>query len=1330
MDLLGLVVAAGIVTALTLQASSCFFKSERPLSMGALDIILAALVIFLCISLLTGQMVLASEFGTIMVSGMTMTWLLRIALIITALVPALCWYRIRILNGWRLSLAVFVLPAFLIGICAACRVLLLNPSDLPALRVYQYDIWWPPMVAWFVVCFSGSVLALIKARSMLMGVALSAALGVAIAIFALHHQDLADPRCRPVWNILERGSFVTAAIILTKVATESLGKKLRIAICAVAALSASVFAILPDDRRAPGSVNIYIPDGFRTVVSLVPLALLVVGLVVAIVEQLPNLLKPQPADGSVLSPTETQRGYAAKIFRFDRASGFVLSISLPVIGLCVTDLFALGYLNRAIDALVIFTLWMFFAERLAEGALDNLPKLVMNGVLQLTILKRGWSLLVSKLSKVGPSAKSFITFAVGGSESSATAKTFFATLTTIIFAVAALIVLTAIDEVSNYQKTIVKGFHSVAGIDANNDIAAGISSEALINALGRLRRDLRPEILMAQRSSSSEHPMDVRLLKAGADSSSVENAVAKSDELKIGGIAFPVTYFVSPIQHLIRSILGTREINATVQRSSTGSYIVLANSSNGDTWLEFSEVPPKNTTGDNKEATVATAGSALTGASPRYKDDTRAHKCPLWSRHQDIASELIDRLAFDVASSDPAFIAAGLTKNPEAFDYFRAGLRRWQAYERSQDDKESEELKLAAGCFRQAVELDKHFALAFYRLGLAMQRSNKPGAAVDAFRASVASNPEFISAAATEAWTLFDFNAYYATQTAGFPPLAPVASKRDQALKMWATLAALPSSSISLSEKRSAYYGLCSYYISSVQDGDAGPDGNLYYVPYFFCSRARALFTRLTANARQDPDERNLEAVVLSALGVALESHRGQFRYVQPEQLPGAWSCDASAIDPADLKPDGKISRLRLFGSATSHAALRYYQDSLALVPLDEVVRCDEAGASAFTNADMSTMKYLGSDAGAHLAVAQSLINSARESAFEGSPELASGYYHRALGEFDRSADLDPEFIDALNGYGYAYWEWWTNWRRARTSMPPTPEVSYKAEHYAREGLRIAHLRSTAEDHLGFDEMMIEDSLGEVLLAQGRVTEAIEHLRHVATKESTWQGLAETKWDFAQAEICAAQEATKTSEKMDLLQSAMSQFVNIRAAEQDREFQPFTTADDALDPLLWAPTCPSRPDKTEGKEFPFGLQARSYQPGPSCVWSGVVARMSDSTLQNAVYLHLWGGGIDRRISVEPGRQQSILLEAPPKSRAEYFFAQLEDAAGQTLSKVNILDTFENPKNGDCSKNWITLVYAPEQKADTKAATKEVAKGKFHQLTKQNSTYYNVLKQNE
>src|SRR5947207_15535834 len=104
MDQISRLIMAGIALALFLQPCSCFFTKKRPLSIGFLNLFLATLVIFVSVSVLTANLVVASDLGAIMVGGNSMAWLLRVALVVAAMVPGLCWYRIRTLNGWPFPL--------------------------------------------------------------------------------------------------------------------------------------------------------------------------------------------------------------------------------------------------------------------------------------------------------------------------------------------------------------------------------------------------------------------------------------------------------------------------------------------------------------------------------------------------------------------------------------------------------------------------------------------------------------------------------------------------------------------------------------------------------------------------------------------------------------------------------------------------------------------------------------------------------------------------------------------------------------------------------------------------------------------------------------------------------------------------------------------------------------------------------------------------------------------------------------------------------------------------------------------------------------------------
>jgi len=76
-------------------------------------------------------------------------------------------------------------------------------------------------------------------------------------------------------------------------------------------------------------------------------------------------------------------------------------------------------------------------------------------------------------------------------------------------------------------------------------------------------------------------------------------------------------------------------------------------------------------------------------------------------------------------------------------------------------------------------------------------------------------------------------------------------------------------------------------------------------------------------------------------------------------------------------------------------------------------------------------------------------------------------------------------------------------------------------------------------------------------------------------------------------------------------------------------------------------------------------------------------------------LHVWGGGIDRRIdgqrdphSVDP----IVLATSQTVHRRFYYFAQLEDADGEPLSAVEPIEVFPNDANDPCRQNGILLTY--------------------------------------
>jgi tetratricopeptide (TPR) repeat protein len=1158
----------------------------------------------------------------------------------------------------------------------------------------MYDVWWPPMILWLTLCFCGSVLSLAYAPGNLLCAAFTAAITTALGVFALHHQDLSDPRSKPVWTIVERLSFAVAVLLIVWVGTETLSRRAwRGLIIAGFATVCGWFAFSLDAGKNLRIIPV-MSDNIRTVLALIPVAFLALGTVLAIIDQFPKLSTRAPANAD---EPATAGGYTSKFLQIGRLSGIVLSVSLPVIAFCTADLFSLGYLNRSLDFLILSGLWLFFAERLAENALDNLPRLFKNGVLQLTILKRP-GLAILEFFKKRTQSVAGIVKAISDSPQSGTIKTIVATVTLVAGTVAALMFLTVLEEVSNHQDIVIQSIRWVGPDDPKkDDISVGIS-DALINALGRLRQDLQPDLIIAERTSSGEHPREVRLLRAGSDTSSMQAAAAKSDDLQIAGLKLPIGFFAVPIQRTIRSMLGTRVIAGTVRKSSDGSYMILANSSTGKTWREFGAAPL--TQEGNSKAQANTVPTDVTSSSQGNATNSKSDSggCGFADNgHHDITNDLIDKLAFDVASSEPSFISTGLTKNWDAFRYFRAGLTHWNSYQIQQSSKRFDELREAVVCFREALHQDTNFALAYYRLGVAMQQDGQPNTAIEAFRESVDANPKFVPGASAAAQTLYDFNTYYPSQPAALDVIPPVASRREAAIRIWATLLGLRGTDVSLSERRSLYYGVCLYQLNKIQER-TDENTKLLYLPYFFCAEADALFSRLPAFATQDVAEKSLQAAVLDTLGVVLESHRGEWKGVSPGRFPKSWSCAADSIDPNDLAPNGNVTQLGMFGSRTSVAALKYYRESLQLVPNDEVVKCNEASSLAFVNGDMTAMKYLSGDAVAHATLAFSWVASARAAAravalpSSGPKETPSGYYGRALEEFQKAIELDPQLIDALDNYAYTYWLWKVDWLKARTSAPPPPELALNAEAYVRAGIRLARTRQLVED-----EVNLRDTLGELLLAQGRTQEAIQELEPATNTNYNWNGLNESRWDLAFAEICAAGAVRSAIDKEEFRRKAMSHLSAIEAAEQNRELQPYSSDRDALDPLLWGQRCASAPDKrdqTVAKYFQFTLRNRSYMEGPGCAWSGVVAKLSEKPQENNYFLHVWGGGVDQRIPVND-ESRSVQLEAPPHSRSAYFFAQLEDAEHKAVSPIDPVDTIQDSKN-NCAHSWLTLVYGPTQ----------------------------------
>jgi tetratricopeptide (TPR) repeat protein len=513
----------------------------------------------------------------------------------------------------------------------------------------------------------------------------------------------------------------------------------------------------------------------------------------------------------------------------------------------------------------------------------------------------------------------------------------------------------------------------------------------------------------------------------------------------------------------------------------------------------------------------------------------------------DVVANLADELAFQIISGDPALASLGMTKSWEAYQPFRRGLEAMQRYEAGQFDS----LTTAIREFRSSTLQDPSFALAHYRLGLALQLDGQPSAAAEAFQASIAANPRFVPAYNVLAYDLYDFDSYYGSTPAKAAPLTASSeaarnSHAAEARRLWQQIVLFAPGAASLPDRASAYVGLC----LDARD-HAALDPQRYPLGYFYCQQAERLYTELSPALRSDLRIQQAEAQVLNLLGVVLEERQPNWK-VETVDTATDWHCAWQTIVAETMSPDGVVTeRLRLH-SPYSRAAHSYYERALALQPKDLDIRCNAASA-AYALGDASAMSTLQADAGAHLALGDKYSALAKEATFTTDATRPSPYYDLALDAYQSAIDRDPNNLWALNGYAYTFWEWYLAWPQG---APPagSADVAVRAELYARRAVRLA-----ADKQPAVTQAIVHSTLGEVLFVLEQWPEAADELRQARKLAPSHPLYDEIRWDSAQVYLCAAARGGETglsTQATELLVTSLLR--DIRRNEATREVQPFT----------------------------------------------------------------------------------------------------------------------------------------------------------------------------
>jgi tetratricopeptide (TPR) repeat protein len=670
-----------------------------------------------------------------------------------------------------------------------------------------------------------------------------------------------------------------------------------------------------------------------------------------------------------------------------------------------------------------------------------------------------------------------------------------------------IVLLIAVNELPYAGKLTLQPFNTFGFSEEEEELGELMAEEIYYN-LELLRQQLQPAFLIPSPAAMGNAEIGLEILPMMLEESGLDAALTKSPDLELFGIKIPLGILMAPIQRPIRALFGIRSLNGSLQLEHNHYTAHAASPALGATWTAHFEYVP----GEDGQVDLTS------------------------SLHANAVAELAKMIAFAIVSNDPGMSSMGMTDSWDAFDLFQRGEQAFQRYDKLTD---YDALTEAIDWFRKATAKDPKFAIAYYHLGRALQVDGQPSAAMQAFQESLNLNPDLVTGYNVLAYHLRQFDRYYEPLPAPIvkeeSPIMSVDSAHSRARALWRKVIATSGHNAYLPDRASAYYGLCLDAFDSEQDN----------IAYFYCKQASMLYHQLALTLPNDPLVKQSEASVYNTLGVLLNRiESGGYEFEADE-----WSCYTKYVTAGD-----ELMPFPIYHSRHSETALVYYERALALQPNDRIIRCN-AASTAWALGNKDPLNELINDPNVHLELAEEYQEQGKALG-NGSVVL----FRAALDEYQEALKGSPSNVSALKGYAYTVWVWQYYYTSGWLVEGPSTDELDKAEWSARKAVDLAAGRPPA-----LTEAMVRARLGEVLLGQGRLEQAIEELTFIIDKDRDLiphhPAVNEIRWDLVQAYYCDALMALHAGDLQEyarLKKQSKEYAEQIIDLERQREFRPFT----------------------------------------------------------------------------------------------------------------------------------------------------------------------------